>query len=244
MCVKEQVGSEQQVPCKVLLVEDDEPLRDRFARFLDAWEGGKLVAACATMAQAMSVLRRQPVDLLITDLRLPDGHGTQVIRSLRQSNPQADALVISVLANELTVIDAIEAGAAGYLLKDADSIELIEAIEELRAGRSPISSSIARVLVRRLSALSGGKGMPLLGATVAVAAVRPGAPEPVELLTPRETEILWGIAKGFTYAELAQRLGISANTVAVHVRHVYRKLEASNRSEAVYEASRLGLIKL
>jgi DNA-binding NarL/FixJ family response regulator len=136
-------------------------------------------------------------------------------------------MVISVLADDRSVIEAIEAGAAGYLLKDADSIELVEAIEELRSGRSPISSSIARVIVRRLNG-------------------PPSAPPPplASVLTARETDILWGIAKGFTYAELAQQLGISKQTVPVHVKNIYRKLEANNRSEAVFEASRLGLIRL
>lgn len=221
-------GNNAPVPCRVLLVEDDGPLRERFARILEAWPGGQLVAACETLAEAVHALQTQAVDLLMTDLRLPDGHGTQAIRLLRTINPAADAMVISVLADDATVIEAIEAGAAGYLLKDADSLELVEAIEELRAGRSPISSSIARVIVRRLSA-------PAPAPTPAPLA---------EALTPRETEILWGIAKGFTYAELAERLGMSRQTVPVHIKSIYRKLAANNRSEAVFEASRLGLIRL
>lgn len=210
-------------PCRVLLIEDDEPLRDRFARILAGWPGGRLVAACATLAEALPHLRGGQVDLMITDLRLPDGHGTQAIRLLRAAQPQAEAMVISVLADDRTVLEAIEAGASGYLLKDAEAIELVEAIEELRAGRSPISPSIARIIVRRLNA---------------------PPPGPLPELTARESEILWGIAKGFTYAELAQQLGISRQTVPVHVKNIYRKLEANNRSEAVFEASRLGLIKL
>jgi len=214
-----------QAPCRILLVEDDPVLRERFARILSTWPEGRLVAACATLAEAQRALRAEPIDLLITDLRLPDGHGTQAIRLLRATRPQAEAMVISVLADDQTVISAIEAGATGYLLKDADSLELIEAIEALRAGSSPISPSIARVIVRKL-----GEAAP--------APRQPEAPR----LTPRETDILWGIAKGYTYSELAEKLGISRQTVPVHVRNIYRKLEASNRSEAVYEASRLGLI--
>jgi len=220
-------GAGRDVRCRVLLVEDEEPLRDRFARILASWPAGILVAACATLDEAMRILREQPIDLLVTDLRLPDGHGTQAIRTLRALNPAADAMVISVLADDRTVIEAIEAGAAGYLLKDAASIELLEAIEELRAGRSPISSSIARIIVRRLNAPASAPRPPL-----------------AQALTPRETEILWGIAKGFTYAELAEQLGISRQTVPVHVKNIYRKLEAGNRSEAVFEASRRGLIRL
>lgn len=212
--------------CRILLLEDDAPLRERFAHILTHWPGGELLAACATLGEVLAQLHAAPVDLLITDLRLPDGHGTEAIRYLREHHPRADAMVISVLAYDSAVIEAIEAGAVGYLLKDADPIELIEAIEELRAGRSPISSSIARILVRRMNDQ----------------APAPSQAEP--LLTPRETEILWGIAKGFTYAELATQLGISHQTVPVHIKNIYRKLAANNRSEAVFEASRRGLIRL
>ncbi|MBO1114173.1 response regulator [Bordetella petrii] len=217
--------------CRTLLVEDDEPLRLRFASILSGWRGGRLVAACGTLDQAMAVLQSQPIDLLITDLRLPDGHGIQGIRRLRAINPQAEAMVVSALADNEIVIAAIEAGATGYLLKDVGSADLIEAIEELRAGRSPISSSIARVIVRRL----GQRGQ----------AAEASAPcRETTALTPRETEILWSIAKGLTYAEVAEQLGLSRQTVPVHIKSIYRKLQVGNRSEAVFEASRLGLIWL
>lgn len=211
-------------PLRILLLEDDQALRERFAQIIDQWPGGSLVAACSSLQQALEVLQTTSVDLLMADLDLPDGHGTEAIRQLRRLHAHADAMVISALADENNVLDAIEAGAVGYLLKDAESFELIEAIEELRAGRSPISSSIARVLVRRMSkAIPEGQ-----------------APR----LTPRETDILQGIAKGLTYAELGDWLGISRQTVPVHIKNIYRKLAANNRSEAVYEANRWGLLRL
>lgn len=213
-----------EAPLRILLLEDEPPLRERFARILDEWTGGELVAACATLDEALAQLPQQPVDLLMTDLNLPDGSGIDAITLLGKLYPDADAMVISVLADDETVLAAIEAGAVGYLLKDADSLELIESIQELRAGRSPISSTIARVLVRRMSA--------------------PAPAHPGPELTPRETEIIKGIAKGFTYAELAEWLGISRQTVPVHIKNIYRKLAANNRSEAVYEAQKRGLIRL
>lgn len=213
-----------EVPLRILLLEDDPALRERFMRILNEWPGGELVAACATLGDALALLPQQPVDLLMTDLNLPDGSGIDAITLLGKLYPDADAMVISVLADDETVLAAIEAGAVGYLLKDADSLELIESIQELRAGRSPISSTIARILVRRMS-----------------------APTPTQHgpeLTPRETDIIKGIAKGFTYAELAEWLGISRQTVPVHIKNIYRKLAANNRSEAVYEAQKRGLIRL
>lgn len=214
---------------RIWLTEDDGPVRDRLATLLRNWDGGELVGVCATLNEAIAGITANEIDLLITDLNLPDGNGIEAIRTLRLKQPSAEAMVISVLADEATVLNAIEAGASGYLYKDADPVDLIEAVNELMAGRSPISPRIARILVRRL-----GEGR------------QAGAPPETRQvnLTPREMDILWGIAKGFTYGELAGQLKISRQTVPVHVRNIYRKLEASNRSEAVYEAIRLGLIRL
>ena len=227
---------------RILLVEDDEPVRERLARIIEGWPGGRLIADCGTLAEAKRVIVDQAIDLLITDLNLPDGHGVQAIELLRERQPAAEAMVISVLADDTTVIAAIEAGATGYLLKDSDPLDIVSAIGDLLAGHSPISSKIARTFVRRLSSRQSASTAPSSASSGAPAL----APTPVGArpLTPREIDILWGIAKGFTYAELAQNLQISNQTVPVHIRNIYRKLQANNRSEAVYEASRRGLIKL
>lgn len=219
------------VVCRILLIEDDSPVRERLAAIIRRWPGGKLVAACGKLADAIVAMKDNRIDLLITDLNLPDGHGVQAIRMLRETQPDAEAMVISVLADDRNVIEAIEAGASGYLLKDSDPIDIVDAITELLAGRSPISSTIARTIVRRLG---GGRE------------AKSGAPSHTtdQTLTPREMDILWGIAKGFTYGELAERLEISKQTVPVHIKNIYRKLQTNNRSEAVYEASRRGLIRL
>jgi DNA-binding NarL/FixJ family response regulator len=213
-------------PWRIFLIEDDDPVRQRLARIIEDWERVRLVAACGTLAEAMRVIAEQEIDLLVTDLRLPDGNGIEAIRRLKAASPGAEAMVISVLADERTVLDAIEAGASGYLLKDAYAIDLIDAITDLMAGRSPISSSIARVLVRRLA------GQEETGKTHIKQSD----------ITSREMDILWGIAKGFTYDEIAARLGIARQTVPVHIRNIYRKLSVNNRSEAVFEARQRGLL--
>ena len=225
-------NGESGASCRILLVEDDRPIRERLARIIGSWDHGQLIASCATFAEAEQAIENHAIDLLITDLKLPDGHGVQVIRKLRAKQPDAEAMVISVLADDRNVIEAIEAGASGYLLKDSDPINIIDAISDVLAGRSPISSTIARTIIRRIA---GAGTAPEPAATDADSAQR---------LTPREMDILWGIAKGFTYGELAERLQISKQTVPVHIKNIYRKLQANNRSEAVYEASRRGLIRL
>ena len=218
--------TENRAHWRVLLVEDDAPVRDRLARILQGWDKGSLIAACGTLADARQVLDREAVDLLITDLRLPDGSGIEAIQRLKAVSPDAEAMVISVLADERTVLDAIEAGAAGYLHKDAYAIDLLDAVNDLLAGHSPISSSIARLLVRRLAGQETNDTQ---------------HPVPSDL-TARELDILNQIARGLTYEEIAIRLEISRHTVPVHIRNIYRKLSVNNRSQAVFEARERGIL--
>ncbi|MFZ3033500.1 MAG: response regulator transcription factor [Parvibaculum sp.] len=214
--------------CRIIVTEDDDAVRERFVRLIADWDGGELAAECATLSDTLAAIRENEIDLLITDLNLPDGNGIEAIRALGVIQPRAEAMVISVLADDRTVLDSIEAGASGYLLKDADPVDLVEAINDLMAGRSPISSRIARVLVKRLAERTE----------------RTPEGNDAPKMTPREMDILWGIAKGLTSDELAASLGISRQTVPVHIRNIYRKLQVSNRSEAVFEATRQGIIRL
>jgi DNA-binding NarL/FixJ family response regulator len=110
---------------RIVVTEDDDPVRRRFVSLLSGWDGCTLVADCATLAATERVIRSHQIDLLITDCKLPDGSGIDAIALLRSLQPQAEAMVISVLADEATVLDAVRSGATGYLLKDAGSIDLI-----------------------------------------------------------------------------------------------------------------------
>ncbi|MGQ9367934.1 response regulator [Azospirillum sp. ST 5-10] len=211
----------------VILVEDDAPTRDFLAASLAAGEGIDLLASAGSLAEARDALDRARPAVLVTDLKLPDGHGTELIREVRRRYPDTEIMVISVLGDELTVMEAVRAGASGYILKDARPIDLIAAVRDLMEGRSPISASIARHIIRQVH------GAP---------AAPPEDPKP--LLTAREMDILWGIAKGFTYNDIADRLGISRQTVPSHIKNIYRKLEVNSRSEAVFTAVELKLIKL
>ncbi|WP_029009679.1 response regulator transcription factor [Azospirillum halopraeferens] len=215
----------------VILVEDDAPTRDFLAAALAGGEGIALLAAAGTLAEARAALERARPSVLVTDLKLPDGHGTDLIREVRRRHPETEIMVISVLGDEVTVMEAVRAGASGYILKDARPIDLITAVRDLMEGRSPISAAIARHIIRRVHAA------PAEAAPEAPAAAPP-------LLTSREMDILWGIAKGFTYNDLADRLGISRQTVPSHIKNIYRKLEVNSRSEAVFAAVEMKLIKL
>jgi DNA-binding NarL/FixJ family response regulator len=211
----------------ILLVEDDPPTLWRLQDALV--KAGFDVAAAATLGEARASLAARVPRVLLTDLQLPDGHGVELIREVRQRLPNTEIMVISALGDEETVISAITVGATGYILKDAFPSDIAATVRDLVAGHSPISASIARFIVRRTQAQAE-------------------PPRGVELdtakLTPREIDILWGIAKGFSYAEIATHLGMSRQTVPGHIKSIYRKLEVHTRGEAVFEAVQQGLIKL
>ena len=210
----------------VLLLEDDPVTRERLAGIVEAAPGLQLAAAVGDMRSALAWLgAHAPPAVLLADLQLPDGSGIDVIRWLRTHAPASEAMVISVFGDEAHVVAAIEAGATGYLLKDASADEIAQAIARLLAGQSPISSAIARHLLRRFQ--------PAPGAPQAAAP----APSP---LTPREAEVLKLIAKGLSYQRIADTLGMSPHTVTTHIKQIYRKLAVNSRGEAVFEAMQLG----
>jgi len=211
----------------VLLVEDEPATRERLAAIVGRVEGLDLLAALGDCSSALHWLNNKPAPrVLLVDLELPDGSGIDIIRAARTRAPGADAMVISVFGDEAHVVAAIEAGATGYLLKDATADEIGESILKLIAGESPISSAIARHLLSRFQPAP---------AAASGAAVAPH-------LTPREHDVLRLIAKGLSYARMAETLGMSANTITSHIKQIYRKLEVSSRGEAVFEALHLGLV--
>lgn len=211
---------------QLLLIEDDQPIRERLARALSA-PGDFAVTAAATLAEARVFLKAMKPDLVIADLRLPDGLAIDLLAEVRERFPETEILVISVLGDETTILAAIAAGASGYILKDALPEDVHATALEVISGGSPISPSIARFIVKRMREVASS----------------PGLPDPAPHLTPRELDILWGIAKGMTYNEIADQLGLSRHTVPGHIKTIYRKLQVETRGQAVYEAIQYGLIK-
>lgn len=210
----------------VLLLEDDPATRERLAGIVDAAADLALVAAFGDVRSTLEWLAAHPPpQVLLADLELPDGSGIDVIRHLRRVAPVTEAMVISVFGDEAHVVAAIEAGATGYLLKDAAADEIRDAILRLVAGESPISSAIARHLLRRCRQADA-----------------PAAPSAVPL-TAREREVLQLIAKGLSYGRIADALGMSPHTVTSHIKQIYRKLAVNSRGEAVFEALQLGLLR-
>lgn len=212
---------------RILVVEDDEATREMLVEAIRAQPDLELARAAASCADARRALEQGLPDVLLTDLDLPDGNGIELVREMRDRDPEALAMVITVFGDDDSVMRAVEAGAAGYLLKGSPGIEVGEAILELTAGGSPMTASIARAVLRLFRDR---------------AQAEPEADPDAPRLTERELEILRLVAKGFKFGEIATTLGISRHTVKTHVRHIYRKLEVDSRSTAVYEAMHLGLV--
>lgn len=207
---------------QLLLVEDDVSTRQWLAEMLSSASDMKVACSCGTVREALEWLRSgQATDMVLTDLGLPDGSGLEVIREACKQ-PGREVLVLSIFGDEKNVLSAIDAGAGGYLLKDG-SLDLIrEHLNCLRSGGSPLSPRIARTLIRRTRETSPG---PLVESGAAI-------------LSDREIDVLTGVGKGFSYAEVADALKITTNTVRTHVRKIYEKLAVNSRAEALYEYNR------
>ena len=176
------------------------------------------------VASGMRALERFRPKLLLVDLGLPDGEGTQLIAMAAKMEPRPEVLVISSLGDESHVVRALEAGASGYLLKDETPEAIGVAALKVLDGESPISPAIAVHLLKRFRPIA--------------------APAPQEHpLSEREVDILKLIAKGLRHDEVADTLGLRYSTVVSYVRDIYRKLAVHSRTEALFEARQLGLLR-
>ena len=210
---------------RVAVVEDDPVMRDHLSQAIGGCEDMLLTASAANVAEAAGMIEAGGYDVLLCDLGLPDGSGVSLIRQEALTGRNTDILVITVFANQNKVLDAIRAGARGYLLKDERIEDCIAAVREIRRGGSPISPIIARQLLGE---------------------IRPDPREaPRALASPlseREYEVLNLLSRGFSNAECAEVLSVSSNTIGTHVKNIYRKLEVNSRAEALFEASSQGLL--
>ncbi len=217
---------------RVALVEDDvhfqQALRDTIAGAPDM----RLLSVSSTRGAGLRAISGEPVDVLLVDLGLPDGSGIDVIRAAHTRWPQCSIMVCTVFGDEQHVMQSLEAGAAGYLLKDSAPTSMLAEIRSLHAGGSPISPMIARQILMRFHAPEKP-----------AAALRPvTADKPRAALSAREQQVLELITKGFSFDEIATLLAVSRHTVLTYVRRTYSKLEVSSKTEAIFEARQQGLL--
>ncbi|TCB97730.1 response regulator transcription factor [Micromonospora zingiberis] len=212
------------------MVVDDHPMwREGVARDLTE-AGHQVVASCGEGRQAIRVVTAARPDVVVLDLQLPDVSGVEVIRGLRAAWPQVRVLMLSASGEQQGVLDAVKAGATGYLLKSAALAEFLDAVRRTAAGEPVFTPGLAGLVLgeyRRLAAAGGP------------APTGTGASTP--RLTDRETEVLRLVAKGMSYKQIAERLGLSHRTVQNHVQNTLGKLQLHNRVELTRYAIERGL---
>lgn len=224
---------------RVVVCEDNLPLRKEFEALITSSERYELVGSSAYGLDVMDLLGKIKVDILLLDLQLPDTHGLEVLKHKQRVQPQCETLIVTVFGDETSVLNAIEAGATGYVLKDEPGAQLLDAMDELLRGGSPITPSIARLMLRRLQPKSP------VASTSALTVGTWNDSLPAQLpfqWSEREDEVLSYVAKGYSVQEVADLLHLSANTIKTHVRRIYKKLSVTSRSEALHEARALGLL--
>lgn len=211
-------------PTRLLIVEDQGTILEKQRRLLEPYAELVVVGSARDGVTALRLVDELQPEVVLLDLGLPDLDGIQVTREVKARHPAIEILIFTIFDEETRVLEAVRAGASGYLLKGTPAERIVEAIGEVRRGGSVIQPQLARRLLRHFQD---------------AASRDPEAPA----LTPRETEILQLIAKGLSNRAAAEALGLSRATIRTHLEHIYAKLEVSNRTEAVTEAIRRGLIE-
>jgi DNA-binding NarL/FixJ family response regulator len=176
---------------------------------------------------ALAIIAKTQVDVALIDLGLPDGSGVDVVAALREAQPKAQAVVVTIHDDDDHLFPALQAGAFGYLLKDQAGAVLVDQFRRMSQGEPPLSPAIARRVMAHFASRSSQRERP--------------KNMPHVVLTDRENEVLLRVAKGYTLPEIAVQLNLSRHTISDYVKQIYRKLNVSSRAEAALEAQRLGL---
>jgi DNA-binding NarL/FixJ family response regulator len=190
---------------------------------------GATISESSRVHDAIERVAAVKFDLALIDLGLPDGSGVDVVTRLRDMQPDAQSVVVTIHDDDEHLFPALQAGAFGYILKEQARELITEQLQRISQGEPPLSPSIARRVMAYFSAKA--KPQPNLNAMPNVS------------LTDRESEVLLRVAKGYTLPEIGVQLGLSRHTIADYVKQIYRKLNVSSRAEAALEAQRLGLFR-
>jgi DNA-binding NarL/FixJ family response regulator len=211
----------------ILLLEDLPEIRSWLKALVGQVFPQAHLAESARVHDARQQITAMRFDLALIDLGLPDGTGVDVVTALREAQPEAQSVVVTIHDDDDHLFPALQAGAFGYLLKEQSRDQLAEQLHRISQGEPPLSPSIARRVIQYFAAQA-----------------KPAAPlMPGVTLTERENEVLLRVAKGFTLPEIGVQLGLSRHTIADYVKQIYRKLNVSSRAEAALEAQRLGLFR-
>jgi len=232
---------------RVLVVEDQPKILKNQLKLLAAYPEIDIVGTAVSGEAALEEVERSNPEVILCDLGLPGISGMDVTREVKKKHPQIEILIFTIFDEEDKVLEAVKAGASGYLLKGAEADKIVESIKEVKNGGSVIQPNLARSLLRLFMAPMEGAAPPHPAAPVfqpAGSADLPRQTETRRALTERELEILQIIAKGLSNNEAAKVLGLSKATIRTHLEHIYQKLDVTNRVEAVTEGIRQGIIGL
>lgn len=229
---------ETAAPIRVFVVEDQTKILKNQLKLLEASPELTIIGTALSGETGLEEVRRLKPDVLLLDLGLPRMSGIDVTRAVKAELPEIEILIFTIFDEEDKVLEAVKAGASGYLLKGTPADKMVEAIKEVRAGGTVIQPSLARRLLKHFRVGEPSASSDNLPPVTA-------AEEPEgKKLSARETEILQLIAKGVSNSEAATMLSLSKATIRTHLEHIYRKLEVTNRVEAVTEGLRKGLIQV
>ena len=214
-------------PSTIVIVEDEPHTLNRLAGIVSAHPDLKLIGTSTRFAEGLELLTKLVPDVLLTDLGLPDGSGMDLIRVISHQQLKTLAMVITIFGDENHVIEAMKAGACGYLLKDSDPEDITYSISQMVKGGAPMSPGIAGYLLKYFRDVQVPKDLASVKAQ----------------LTEKERNVLQLLSKGYTSKEIAEINHLSYYTVTTHIKNIYQKLSINNRAEAVMEAIKLGLVR-
>ncbi len=198
----------------VSIVEDNDQLRGTLCRLIDRSEEFRCLSQFGNAEDALENLTKERPKVVLMDINLPGMNGVECVRKLKQVAPEILVVMLTAYEDTENIFNALAAGASGYLLKRAPRAELLEAIREVNNGGSPMTTHIARKVVQSFQKT---------GASM----------QSTENLSTREQEVLDCLSQGFLYKEIAEKLGISYETVHTYIRRIYEKLQVRTRTEAV-----------
>ena len=191
------------------------------------------ISEASRIHDALELVNAVRFDVAMLDLGLPDGSGVEVVQALREKQPEAQSVVVTIHEDDDHLFPALQAGAFGYLLKEQSREQLAEQLHRISQGEPPLSPSIARRVIQYFTTQARQQQH----------MSEPDNVTPHVQLTDRENEVLLRVAKGFTLPEIGVQLNLSRHTIADYVKQIYRKLNVSSRAEAALEAQRLGLFR-
>jgi DNA-binding NarL/FixJ family response regulator len=206
-------------PLRVIVADDQRVVREGLTLMLGLIDGIEPVGAAADGEEALAMVAAERPDVVLMDLRMPRLDGIEATRRLADTHPGVGVVALTTYADDETVVQALQAGARGYLTKDAGAEQIRSAVERVAAGEAAIDPAVQRQL---LTAVQRGEAPPC-----------PEGDELPDGLTPREAEVLELIAAGLSNGEIADRLVVSGATVKSHVNHLFAKIGARDRAQAV-----------